>query len=69
MFNILKDKWCKITIALCFFLVPLIAMSQPGDPGEDPDNPVPIGGVEVLLIAGGALGIRKMVMGKKGDKS
>jgi hypothetical protein len=38
-------------------------VAQPGDPNEDPD--VPITGIEILLIAGGALGIRKLVQHKK----
>lgn len=37
--------------------------AQPGDPGEDPDA-VPLGGVEILLVAGGALGIRKLIKSK-----
>lgn len=45
-----------------------MAIAQPGggDPGGG-GNPgaVPIGGIEILLLAGGALGIRKLVSGKK----
>ncbi len=37
--------------------------NAPGDPNEDPDA-VPLGGVEILLVAGGALGIRKLIQGK-----
>ncbi len=42
-----------ITIA-CFFNE---AKAQPGDPGGDPD--VPITGIEILIGAGGALGLKK----------
>lgn len=38
--------------------------AQPGDPGGDPDNPVPITGIEWLLAAGGALGIHRLIKRK-----
>lgn len=51
----------KVTI-ICFFLLwcalSTTALSQPGDPGGDPD--VPISGIEWLLVAGGMLGARKI---------
>lgn len=40
-----------------------VAFAQPGDPNEDPD--VPITGIEILLMAGGALGIKKLIQHKK----
>jgi len=49
-------------------LISSTAMAQPGDP-PDPDNPVPIGGIEILLISGGLLGIKRILgRGKKLDK-
>jgi hypothetical protein len=39
---------------VCFLKV---ADAQPGDPGGDPD--VPITGIEILVGAGGALGLKK----------
>lgn len=39
------------------------ALAQPGDPGGDPD--VPITGIEILIGAGGALGVKKMLDKKK----
>lgn len=39
--------------------------SVPDDPGGDPDNPVPIGGLEILLIGGAILGVRKVISSKK----
>jgi hypothetical protein len=36
----------------------LVLLAQPGDPGGDPD--IPFTGIEYLLLAGGALGIRKL---------
>jgi len=38
--------------------------AQPGNP-DVPDDPVPLTGIEVLLLAGGALGGYKMLKGKK----
>ncbi|HTE32680.1 MAG TPA: hypothetical protein VK666_20005 [Chryseolinea sp.] len=35
--------------------------AQPHDPPVDPDNAVPIKGIEILLIAGAALGIGKLI--------
>jgi hypothetical protein len=40
--------------------------AQPGDPGTDPD--VPITGIEVLIGAGGAFGIKKL-MEKRNKKN
>ena len=40
-----------------------VANSQPGDPGDDPD--VPITGIELLIGAGGVLGIKKMLNKRK----
>lgn len=41
--------------------------AQPGDPGGDPD--VPITGIEILIGAGGALGVKKMLDKKKRKSS
>lgn len=65
MIKIKRGMRSKSFVILFFLLIPIIATSQPGDPGADPDNPVPIGGVEVLLLAGGALGARKIILGRK----
>ena len=51
-----------IFIAILFFL-PAFIFAQPGDPGGDPD--VPITGIEILLMAGGALGIKRLMGNKK----
>lgn len=40
--------------------------AQPGDPGGG-GKPVPIGGIEFLLLAGGALGMRKLISRRKTD--
>ena len=43
-----------------------LTLAQPGDPGGpggDPGggSPVPLGGIEILLAAGGALGAKKIM--------
>jgi hypothetical protein len=43
-----------------------VVTAQPGDPGTDPD--VPITGIEVLIGAGGAFGIKKL-MEKRNKKN
>ncbi len=35
--------------------------AQPGDPGGDPDQPVPLTGIEWLLLAGAGLGAGKLI--------
>lgn len=46
-----------IIIILLFITYPLLA--QPADPSTDPD--VPITGIEILIAAGGALGLRSLI--------
>jgi hypothetical protein len=43
----------------------LPALAQPGDPGQDPGAPVPMEGTEILLVAGGLWGVKKIIDGKK----
>lgn len=51
-------------IILSFLVVTCTtAVAQPGDPDEDPD--VPITGIEILLMAGGALGVKKLIQSRK----
>jgi hypothetical protein len=48
-------------------------IAQPGGgpcPPRDPDcqgKPVPISGIEILLLTGGLLGVRRMIKSKKGE--
>ena len=51
----------KPLLILFFILLPLLGISQPGDPGGDPD--VPITGIEFLLGGGLILGLKR-IMGK-----
>lgn len=53
-------------LILLFILLPLLGISQPGDPGGDPD--VPITGIEFLVGGGALLGIRKIIATRKSRK-
>lgn len=52
-----------LVLSFLVCVVALAAQAQPGDPGGDPD--VPITGIEILIGAGGALGIKKMLKKRK----
>ena len=58
----------KRVLALSFLLCvsACVLYAQPGDPGGDPD--VPITGIEILIGAGGALGLKKL-LGKRKNQS
>jgi hypothetical protein len=58
-----KSVYRIVTFLGLSLLTVLIANAQPGDPGVDPD--VPITGIEILLAAGGALGIKRLIANKK----
>lgn len=59
----------RLFFAVCIMFLSIITWAQPtgGGPGGggDPDNPVPITGVEILIAAGAALGIRSLIKSKK----
>ncbi len=50
-------------LILILVILPLMAISQPGNPGGDPD--VPITGIELLLGGGALLGLRQMFKSRK----
>lgn len=59
-----------IVVLLLFFAGMVQAIAQPGsnppgNPSSDPDNPVPISGIEWLIAGGCALGLRKLLSTKK----
>lgn len=56
-------KTYALIFSLLLFSVSLWA--QPGDPGGDPDNVVPITGIEWLLGAGALLGARRFLENRK----
>lgn len=49
----------RLLVLLLLVLAPLLLLAQPGPPPPDPGDPVPITGIEILLVAGGLLGFRK----------
>jgi hypothetical protein len=51
-----------------FFAGTFPLFGQPGDPQTDPDNAVPVTGLEWLLAGGCALGVRKLIASKKNVK-
>jgi len=59
----------KKLIIIYFFFAFLNIQSvyaQPGDPtgGGNPGGAVPISGIEILLIGGGAFGVKKLIQRK-----
>jgi hypothetical protein len=46
-------------LVLLLIFLPLLGISQPGDPGGDPD--VPITGIEILLGGGVLLGVKRIL--------
>ncbi|MDN4166645.1 hypothetical protein QWY31_14135 [Cytophagales bacterium LB-30] len=70
--RIVIDKQVKKAVylfSLIFMFGVSIGFAQPGsgDPGggSDPDNPVPITGIEILLGLGGAYGAKKLMDKRK----
>lgn len=58
----------KSTLIFIFLIIGYFTLNaQPGDPGGggDPDNPVPITGIEYLIAAGAAFGAKKIYDKKK----
>lgn len=55
----------KFCLVIVFSLVSLVVMAQPSDPGGGGNPTVPITGIEILIAAGGALGIRKLIQSRK----
>jgi hypothetical protein len=51
------------SISLLLFST-LWVYGQPGNPGTPPGNPVPITGLEYLLIGGGAYGVARLLKKK-----
>lgn len=61
-------KIIKPALIFCLLFIGIFALNaQPTDPGGggDPDNPVPITGIEYLIAAGAAFGAKKIYDKKK----
>jgi hypothetical protein len=56
----------KTLLVLVFSMSCMLLAAQPGDPfNGDPDNAVPITGLEWLLAGGCALGLKKIIAARK----
>ncbi len=53
----------KASLIIILLLIAYPIFAQPANPSGDPD--VPITGIEILLAAGGALGLRSLLARKK----
>lgn len=54
------SKFFRLLLTVSFLFAALVLEAQPGDPGGNPDNPVPLGGLEYLIGGGLLLGIRSL---------
>ncbi len=63
--KIMNSKISKLFLLGFFLLAATVVNAQPGNPGGDPDNPVPITGIEYLIAAGAAFGAKKLYDKKK----
>lgn len=54
-----------LVVLVLLFAGTVQTFAQPGDPETDPDDPVPITGIEWLIAGGCALGLRKLLSAKK----
>lgn len=65
----LKAAVVCIAFACCIILIPELLGAQPtgGGPGGGAP-PVPITGIEWLLVAGGLLGARKLLMSRRKNR-
>ena len=58
-------KSIRIAYIAGLLLLSFCAMAQPGPPPPPGDGDAPIGGIEILLVAGAALGIKKLYKKEK----
>lgn len=64
----MRKQILSLAAALICTIAPVFAQpsaSHPTNPGDDPDNRVPIGGIEILLAAGACFGVRWMIVRNK----
>jgi hypothetical protein len=63
----MKYRFLKVLFFMVTFVISFAAMAQPRPPNPD-GEPVPISGVEWLLLSGGLLGARKIYKNLKDRK-
>jgi hypothetical protein len=54
----------KYCLLLFFIVISIALIAQPGPPPPDPGEPVPLSGMEYLLISGGILGVYRLLKKK-----
>jgi hypothetical protein len=58
-----------VLFVICLSALPMTAQPipepLPGPPPPDPEQPVPLTGIEILLGAGAALGVKKIIDSRK----
>lgn len=55
----------RLFLVIVFSLVSFLTFAQPSDPGGGGNPTVPISGIEILIVAGAALGLRKFLSDKR----
>lgn len=55
----------KLFLVLSIVFISSLTFAQPGNPDEDPDQPVPITGIEWLIAGGCAIGLKKFLSSKR----
>ncbi len=56
----------RLVLTSIGMLISFVLMAQPGSgPPPDPGEPLPISGIEVLLLGGAALGVGKMLFNRR----
>ena len=67
-----KTIFLGLVLNLSFYVSQAQPGSGPGGPpgggGSGNPGPVPITGIEILLVAGGALGLKRLIASKKSNK-
>lgn len=51
----------KALSTFLFVILAFVAHAQPGPPPPDPGQPLPITGIEILLVGGAALGASRVL--------
>jgi hypothetical protein len=55
-------NFTKIIFLIGFLMLTINSIAQPGGGGDPgPGQPVPISGLEILLVSGGILGAKKII--------
>ena len=58
----------RFLLSILMMINVFVGFSQPGNPGGNPDNPVPITGIEILIAIGSLFGASRFLKGKNKSK-